>query len=79
MRLLLMLIFLTGCLASTGPRKKCERINDSMKICRDMIHTEHCRIEIERNEPYPNTITEKFWCKDTGFLGYKLLKKEENE
>ena len=59
--LLLLTILLTSCVASIGVRKKsCKQINDTMKICRDSFHETHCRIEITRNEPYPDT-TDRDW------------------
>ncbi len=69
MKLLFMTLFLTSCVASLRVENECKQINETMKICRDMTHDTHCRIYIERNDPYPTTITEKFWCKDTGYLG----------
>ena len=69
MKLLFMTLFLTSCVASVDYTQDCKKINDTMKICRDKVHEKHCRIFIQRKEPYPRTVTEKFWCKDTGYLG----------
>lgn len=69
MKLLLLAFLLTSCMASFQTTEYCEQINESMKICRDSVHNNHCRIFIEREKPYPRTETDKFWCKDTGYLG----------
>lgn len=70
----LSLIFLviTSCTATmSGNRANCEQINDNTRVCKDLVHENHCRLHIKRKDPYPNTVTDKFLCADSGFLGYK--------
>ena len=71
--ILLILVNLSiGCIATLPTNKlPCEAINESMKICKDQTHENHCRIYINRKHPYPDTVTEMFLCDDTGYLGYK--------
>lgn len=68
---LLFSVFLCGCTATnSGNRQNCEYLNDNVRVCKDLVHKDHCRLHIERKDPYPSTVTDKFLCADTGFLGY---------
>lgn len=74
--LLLITALFTGCLAITPVKQPyCERININMRICKDLVHKNHCRIYINRKKPYPDTVTERFWCYNTGYFGYETIKK----
>jgi hypothetical protein len=65
------LLLFSGCIKSLPVnRLNCESINEFSKVCRDSTHKKHCRLHIKREMPYPDTVTEKFLCDDTGFLGH---------
>lgn len=64
-------VYLYGCTATnSGNRNNCERINDNVRVCKDLVHQTHCRLYIDRKDPYPSTVTDKFLCADSGFFEF---------
>ena len=69
------LVFFSGCTATISRNGlSCDRISETSMICKDRVHPRHCRLHIDRQDPYPDTVTDVFLCADSGFLGYSNRK-----